>query len=67
MHTGFRQDIHAPMKELFEVLAKPNQVEQGPPGFHFDEQIQIASSAVVTSRDRTENPNVTSAVTGRNS
>jgi hypothetical protein len=62
VNASVREDIHLPVKEIFEVLAQPDQVEQGASCFHFHEQVEIAVWTVLTASGRAEEPDISSSV-----
>jgi hypothetical protein len=56
------QDVDMASEQLFEILLEPDEVEQRPVVFHFDQEIDVAVSAVVTACDGTEYADVARSV-----
>ena len=65
MQTGAGQHIDLPLQQFFEILAKPNDVQQRTVRIHVYEEIDVAVRAVIATCDGPEHTKVARAVPRR--
>ena len=64
MNAAFSHNVDFATQQLFELLAKPHEVQQRSAGFHVDEEIDVALGAIFTASHGAEQTHVSSTMTG---
>lgn len=64
MEACVRQDIHLAVEQLFEVLAKADKIHERAAGFHVHQEIDVTFWPRITPRDRSEDTDISSTVSG---
>jgi hypothetical protein len=61
-HATIAEHINSSAEQVLQVLPQPDEVEQTATGLHLNQEVNVARGPGVSSRHRTENANVMSAV-----